>query len=56
MKTKAIQILMLLSGLLVTIVATVARPHPQEKPDELSQREALGLMRTINTFQVYGLY
>jgi hypothetical protein len=30
MKTKAIQILMLLSALLVTIVVTVARPHSQE--------------------------
>ncbi|HLZ49969.1 MAG TPA: hypothetical protein VKP61_04410 [Candidatus Acidoferrum sp.] len=52
MKARAIPILMLLSGLFGSIVATVARPHPQEKPDELSEPEALGLMRMINTFQV----
>jgi hypothetical protein len=51
MKTKAIPILMLLSGLLGSIVAVVARPHPQEKADELSEWQALGAMRTINTFQ-----
>ena len=43
---------MLLSGLFGSIVATVGRPHPQEKPDQLSKPEALGLMRTINSFQV----
>jgi hypothetical protein len=51
MKAKAIPALMLLSGLLVTIVATVARPHPQEKADELSEFQALAAMRMINTFQ-----
>jgi hypothetical protein len=52
MKARAMPILMLLFGLLGSIVATVARAYPQEKPDELSEAEALGLMRTINTFQV----
>jgi hypothetical protein len=52
MKARAIPILMLLSGLFGSIVAMIARPHPQEKPDQLSEPEALGLMRTINTFQV----
>jgi hypothetical protein len=51
MKAKTIPILMLLSGLLGTIIATVAWPHPQEKADELSEFEVLGLMRTINTLQ-----
>jgi hypothetical protein len=37
MKTKAIQILMLLSALLGSIVAVVARAHPQDKADELSE-------------------
>lgn len=52
MKHKTVAILILLSGLLGTIVATVARPHPQEKADQLSEREVLGLMRAINTAQV----
>jgi hypothetical protein len=51
MKTKPIPLL-LLSGLLGSIVATVARPHPQDKADELTEPEALGLMRMINTLQV----
>lgn len=52
MKVKAIPILMLLSGLLGSIVASVARPHPQESADQLSERDAVGLLRTINTTQV----
>ena len=52
MKLKTIPILMLLTGLVGSIVATVARPHVQEKPDELSEPEALGFMGTINTLQV----
>jgi hypothetical protein len=52
MKAKTIATLILLSGSLVTIVATVARPRPQEKADQLSENEVLGLMRTINTAQV----
>jgi hypothetical protein len=52
MKARAIPFLLLLFGLLGSIVATAARPYTQEKPDELSEPEALGLMRTINTFQV----
>jgi|SRR5271167_2607401 hypothetical protein len=52
MKAKAIPILMLLSGLFGSIVDTVARPHPQDKADELPPWEAVGAMRTINTFQV----
>lgn len=52
MKAKIISTLILLSGLLGAIVATVARPHPQEKADQLSESEVLGLMRTINTAQV----
>lgn len=52
MKAKTISTLILLSGLLGTTVATVARPHPQEKADQLSESEVLGLMRTINTAQV----
>jgi hypothetical protein len=52
MKARAIPILMLLSGLFGSIVATVARPHPQEKADELPPWQAVGAMRTINTFQV----
>jgi hypothetical protein len=51
-RVKAIPFLVLLFGLLGSIVATIARPHPQEKADELTEPEALGLMRTINTFQV----
>ena len=51
MKAKAIPVLVLLSGLLVIVVATVARPHPQEKPDELSEWQALADMRMINTFE-----
>lgn len=56
MKARAIPILMLLSGLFGSIVATVVRPRPQEMPDELSEPEALGLMRMINTFQVAPFY
>jgi hypothetical protein len=52
MKIKTIPILMLLSGLLGSIVATAARPHQQEKADQLSEAEALGLLRTINTTQI----
>ena len=52
MKAKTISTLILLSGLLGTTAATVARPHPQEKADQLSESEVLGLMRTINTAQV----
>jgi len=52
MKVKTIPTLMLLSGLLGSIVATVARPHQQEKADQLSEDEAVGLVRTINTAQV----
>jgi hypothetical protein len=51
-KVKTIPFLVLLFGLLGSIVATIARPHPQEKTDELTEPQALGLMRTINTFQV----
>ena len=51
MKAKAIPILVLLSGLLVSIVVTVARSHPQEKAEQLSEWEVVGLMRTINTAQ-----
>jgi len=51
-RVKAIPFLVLLFGLLGSIVATIARPHPQEKAEELTEPEALGLMRTINTFQV----
>ena len=40
-----------LSGLLSSIVATVARPHPQEKDHQLPPWQALGAMRTINTLQ-----
>jgi hypothetical protein len=43
---------MLLSGLLGTIVATVARPHPQEKADELSESQVLAMIRMVNTLQV----
>lgn len=52
MKAKAIPVLTLLFGLLGAFVVTVARPHPQENADQLSEREALGLLRTINTTQV----
>jgi len=51
-RVKTIPFLVLLFGLLGSIVATIARPHPQGKADELTEPEALGLMRTINTFQV----
>lgn len=51
MKFKTL-ILMLVSGLIGSIGAGAARLHPPQKPDELSESEALGLMRTINTSQV----
>jgi hypothetical protein len=51
-KVKTIPFLVLLFCLMGSVLATVARPYPQEKPDELSEAEALGLVRTINTFQV----
>jgi hypothetical protein len=51
MKARAIPILLLLSGLFGSIVATAARPHPPEKADALPPWQALGAMRTINTFQ-----
>jgi hypothetical protein len=50
-KVKTISFLVLLFGLLGSIVAAIARPHPQEKADELPPWEAVGAMRTINTFQ-----
>jgi hypothetical protein len=56
MKVKTVPFLMLLSGLLGTIVATVALPHPQEKADQLSEREVFGLMRTINTAQAEAFF
>jgi hypothetical protein len=51
-RVKTIPFQVLLFGLLGSIVATFARPRPQEKADELTEPEALGLMRMVNTFQV----
>jgi hypothetical protein len=56
MRVKTVPILTLLSGLLGSIIATIAWPHPQEKADQLSEAEAMGMMRTINTLQAVAFY
>ena len=48
MRLKTAPILILLTGLL----AAAAWPRPEENPDQLSESEAMGMMRTINTLEV----